>query len=206
MKLIDLTHTFTDHMPIYPGDPKPTLVQITELFKDGFVDHELKIGMHVGTHMDAPLHMIEGGKKLSDYEVDKFFGPGVLIDARDKSEISEELLVDLEINPGSIVLVLTGFSQKFGVSEEYFENYPTFTEGFATKLLELGVSMVGTDTPSPDKEPFALHKILLQKEILIIENLTNLESLLKVSDFQVIALPVKLDTEAAPARVVAQIL
>lgn len=206
MKLIDLSYTFIDGMPGYPGDPLVELKQIASMINDGHVDHELKTSMHVGTHMDAPLHMVEGGKKLSDYSVGKFFGPGVLIDARGKIEVGEEFLKDKKIDEGSIVLVLTGFSQKFGVSDEYFKNYPIFTEGFAKKLVELGVSIVGTDTPSPDKEPFSVHKILLAKDILIIENLTNLESLLEVSDFQVIALPAKLDTEAAPARVVAQIL
>ena len=61
------------------------------------------------------------------------------------------------------------------------------------------------DTPSPDKYPYKIHKILLKEEILIIENLTNLEELLGVNNFDVIALPAKFYSDGAPIRVIAQI-
>jgi len=76
MKLIDLTHTFIEDMPVYPGDPASKLKQIANIEKDGFVDHEIKTAMHVGTHMDAPLHMIQDGKKLSELSLEKFFWSG----------------------------------------------------------------------------------------------------------------------------------
>lgn len=65
--------------------------------------------------------------------------------------------------------------------------------------------MVGTDTPSPDKSPYLIHKILLKGDVLIIENLTNLESLLSHSEFEVIALPIRFEAEASPIRVVAKV-
>lgn len=49
-------------MPVYPGDPKPTLEQVAFIAKDTFNDHKLTTVMHVGTHIDAPLHMIANGK------------------------------------------------------------------------------------------------------------------------------------------------
>ena len=73
-------------------------------------------------------------------------------------------------------------------------------------MIELGVKIVGMDTPSPDRPPFAIHKLLFKNDILIIENLTNLEELLAHPQFDVIALPAKFDIEAAPVRVVAQVL
>ena len=78
MKYIDLTHTFDADMPVYPGDPLPELVQIADLHKEGYTDYQIKTGMHVGTHMDAPLHMLDGGKRLSDIAVEKFLGKGCL--------------------------------------------------------------------------------------------------------------------------------
>lgn len=63
MKIIDLTHSFTDKMPVYPGDPEPSLNKVADLNKEGYNDHLLKTVMHIGTHMDAPLHMIKNGKK-----------------------------------------------------------------------------------------------------------------------------------------------
>ena len=99
---------------------------------------------------------------------------------------------------------MTGFSNKFGVPE-YYESYPEITAAFASKMVELGVSIVGMDTPSPDRPPFVIHKLLLGNDVLLIENLTNLESLLEHVQFTVAALPAKFDAEAAPVRVVAQI-
>ncbi len=203
MKYIDLTHTFNSNMPVYPGDPKAELTQIS---KDGIVDHEIKSGMHVGTHMDAPLHMIKNGKKLSQFPIEKFIGNGVLIDARTKEKIDVDLLDEVRIKDKDVVLILTGFGVKFRKKpEEYYNKYPEITEDLAKKLVNLGAKIVGMDTPSPDRAPYNIHKILLSKEILIIENLTNLEALVGIKRFEIIALPAKLDTEAAMVRVIARI-
>jgi len=204
MKYIDLTHIFDTDMPVNPGDPIPELVQIADLHKEGYTDYQIKTGMHVGTHMDAPLHMLEGGKWLSDITVEKFIGKGCLIDARDASVISADFLEKSGAKKDDIVLVMTGFSKKYRETE-YYEKYPEIGEDFAGKAIELGVKIVGMDTPSPDRPPFKVHKLLLGKEILIIENLTNLESLTGVKDFEIFALPAKLHTEAAPVRVIAKI-
>lgn len=216
---IDLTQTFMVEMPVYPGDPKPKLKQIATIEKDGFTDHEITTGMHVGTHMDAPWHMIASGKKISEIDPEKFFGSGKLIDARGLEKIGPELLIGIEAGPprvdsskasgtrveaGDIVLVFTGFGSKFK-EPEYYEKYPELTEDFANKLVELKIKVIGIDTPSPDRPPFVVHKILLGNEILIIENLTNLEKLLN-QKFEVIALPAKFETDAAPTRVIAKII
>lgn len=205
MKYIDLTHTFTDGMPVYPGDSRPELVQVAYPERQGYTGYRITTGMHVGTHIDAPLHMLEGGARISDLASEKFFGRGCLIDARGESIIDVQLLEKSKIKAGDIVLVLTGFSEKFH-DPDYYTGYPVLTEKFARKLIERNVKMIGLDTPSPDYSPFTLHKLLLGHDILIIENLTNLHALVGVSRFDVIALPMKIDAEAAPASVIAQIL
>ncbi|MDE2312036.1 MAG: cyclase family protein [Patescibacteria group bacterium] len=197
---IDLTQTFTAAMPVYPGDPP---AQLTEISKGGIVDHLLKSGMHVGTHMDAPRHMLRGGKNLSDYGVEKFFGRGVLIDARGKDSAGPELLGPVVIQPGDIVLVNFGWADKFGRAE-YFAGHPVLTEEFARKLAGSGASIVGLDTPSPDYSPYLVHKLLLGRDILIIENLAEL-SKLGSQAFEVMALPAKLQADAAFCRVVAKV-
>ena len=202
MRTIDLTHTFDDGMPVYPGDPASHLSQIATIEKDGFTDHILETGLHVGTHMEAPLHMIEGGKYLSDIPPERFTGRGRLINAVGRSEIGAELLDGIEIGAGDIVLVMTGHAAKFR-GDDYYTSFPELTEGFAQRLTASGVSIVGMDTPSPDSPPFAVHKILLGGNVLIIENLTNLEALEGVDNFTVTALPMKLHADAAPVRVIA---
>lgn len=205
MKLIDLTHSFTDKMPVYPGDPEVSFKQVASVDKEGYTDHMINSTMHVGTHIDAPLHMIESGKKIDEIALDKFFGNGVLIDGRGKKQIDSSLLKNIKIEKESIVLIYTGFGEKYR-TKDYYVNYPHITEDFAEEMVKLGVKIVGMDILGPDEPPFPTHKILLSHEILIVENLTNLNELLGVQNFEVIAIPAKYHADAAPIRVIAKVL
>ncbi len=205
MKIIDLSHTFNSDMPVYPGDPKATLEQVAHIEKDTFNDHKLVTVMHVGTHMDAPLHMIPNGKKMAEIAPEKFIGNGMVFDVRGREKIDSSVCKGAVIKEGAIVLLYTGYGEKYRTND-YFEGYPELTEDFANKMVELKVKIVGMDMLGPDlDQPWVTHKILLGSEILILENLTNLDQLLKVKDFEIIALPIKLEADAAPVRVVALI-
>ncbi len=205
MTYIDLSHTFVDAMPVFPGDPAVTLKQITSIEKNGYTDHQLTSVMHVGTHMDAPLHMIAGGKYMDEFPVEKFVGTGVLLDVYKRPIIDVDALEGHTISEGSMVLLYTGMSEQYG-TDLYNSQYPRITDAFAQKLVDLRVSVLGMDMINPDKEEtYPIHKILLSQEILIIENLTNLSSLKGVASFDVYAFPMKLHAEAAPVRVVARL-
>ena len=205
MPIIDLTHTFQEAMPVYPGDPLPELKRIASLETDGFTDHLICTGMHAGTHMDGPLHMLERGEPLSQFPVERFFGRGRIVDARGREIVTEDLIDErsMLIEPGDILLVFTGWSQFYG-DPDYFTDYPQLSLSFARLAVERGVGLIGLDTPSPDGVPYAVHHFLLSHNVLIIENLTNLESLLSLADFEIIALPAKFQADSAPVRVVAR--
>lgn len=203
MKLIDLSHTFNETIPVYPGDPSPEFVQVSYIETKGYTGFQLKSIMHVGTHIDAPFHMLENGKRLSEIPIEKFFGKGILLDARGKANIDVDLLKNLSVENGAIVLIFTGRSKYYG-KDEYYKNRPEITESFAYKMVEYGVKIVGMDTPGPDRAPYNIHKILLSKEVLIIENLTNLEALVGIDKFEIVALPPKMHIDGAPIRVVAK--
>ncbi len=215
--LLDLTHLFTASMPVFPGDEPPVLKQSSQCEQTGYNDYRLTTGMHVGTHLDGPLHMIAGGKKLCEFPPEKFFGRGVLVDAREalslrgakrRSNLCLEasLLKPYNIQKNDIVLVMTGFSKYYREHQKkYFNESPVFSLEFAQTLVDKGVSIVGMDMSSPDKSPYEVHKLLLRHDVLVLENLTNLEKLIGVKNFDVIALPAKLDADSAPTRVVALI-
>ena len=190
-------------MPVFPGDEKPSLKGEYDTNSD-ISHYSVSTGTHVGTHMDGPLHMVKGGKKLSEIDPERFIANGYVIDVRGKAEIEVDVLHGKDIKEGDCVLFCTGFSKDFR-NPNYFENYPVLTEELAKKLVELKVTFVGTDACGPDTSPYTIHRILLPNEILILENLTNLEKLLNVSKFEVIALPTKFDADSAPVRVIAKI-
>ena len=206
-KWMDLTRTFSHGMAAFPGDEPPEVVKKTDIAREGYTTFRVTTGMHVGTHMDAPLHMIEGGKFLSDLPVDRFMGNGRLIDARGQSRITSELLHGVDLREGDIVIVYTGCERHFNDPERYFGSYPEMTEDFAWELVRAGTAVLGMDTASPDRDaPFVVHKTLLAREIPIIENLVNLEALAGAREFEVIALPVKFQCDGGPVRVIARIL
>lgn len=199
---IDLSVTLTAQTPVYPGDPAIKVEPTGIIEKDGYTDHLVSFGNHTGTHIDAPLHMIAGGKTLDAYEPKQFIGRGCIVDARDG--FNREALQAANIQPGDIVLFYTGMSEHYH-EPIYFETYPVMSQDIAQWLINRKIKMVGVDAGSVDsQDDFPIHKVLLGAEVLIIENLTNLKELLG-KDFMVYALPVKLDIDGAPARVLAQL-
>lgn len=188
-------------MPVYSYDEPASIKKIRNLAEHKYNDWLISSGMHTGTHLDGPGHLSDSDVLLSDLPVDRFVGKGFLIDARNKT-IDISLLKDMPSEDDFIVLILTGSDRDFG-TEEYFNNYPVIPADFAQELVKRKAKMVGIDFFSPDKYPFDVHKIFFENNVLIIENLTNLESLLGCDNFQVIALPLKTETDSALARVIA---
>jgi kynurenine formamidase len=201
---IDLTQTFIHRLPVFPGDIHPELVQHKSFKLDGYTDFNLSTGMHAGTHIDGPMHLTSIKQYLSEIPLDRFIGKGFLLDVRNQSVIRWENEYENQIEENSIVLFYTGFSPIFG-KEEYFTNYPVFDMDLAEKLIQKNIKMLGMDSPSPDKEPYSIHKLLLSNMILIAENLMNLDKLLGISGFEVIALPIKINADSAMTRVIARI-
>lgn len=202
MKLIDLSVPLNEKTPIYPGDPKTKIKPAGIFEKDGYEDHYVSVGTHVGTHIDAPRHMIKGGKSLDKFPADKFIARGILIDVRQGFSMGKVEKGNLQ--PGDIVIFYTGMSHQYH-KPAYYDSYPAISESIANYLVSTKANMVGVDMCSVDHEPFPVHRTLLKEEILIIENLTNLDKLIG-KKFKVYALPIKLEIDAAPARVVAEIL
>lgn len=203
-RYIDLSRLITDKMPVYPGDAPVCLENTVDIKTHGVANQHLSCGMHIGTHIDSPSHMIEGGKRLTDFPLDTFFAQAVLIDARGRSSIDVDLLEGKNLKPGQALLICTDWDGFYG-RPHYFSSYPAITKEFAQCLIDAQISFIGMDTPSPDYHPYGIHKLLLSHDILIIENLINLKELAQLSAFEVIALPLKIEADGALARVVARI-
>jgi len=199
--LVDLSVSLNEKTPVYPGDPETKIGPAGVLETSGYQDHYISIGTHVGTHMDAPSHMVKGGKNLDEFPLERFTGRGVYIKVDGAYDLEEVKKQDLRA--GDIVLFHTGMSEKYH-DPAYFESYPSIPEELAHYLVEKNVSIVGVDTCSVDVSPFPVHKILLGGEVLIIENLTNLGALAG-KECTVYAFPIKLQIDGAPLRVIAEV-
>lgn len=204
MKIIDLSVPVNEDTPAYPGDPKIKIDKIGSFDKDTYNDHQVSFGIHSsGTHIDAPLHMVAEGKSLEQIHISQFVGRGRLIKVDGKFDIDS--IKKAEVEEDDVVLFYTGMADVYGEDDKYYgDDRPEITEEVANYLVKKKIKMVGLDMCSPDKEPFKIHRILLGNEILIIENMTNLDQL-EGKEFTVFALPINLQLDGGPARVIAQI-
>ncbi len=203
-KFIDLTHEIKACMPVHRFDNKMNLYLDKTIQSNKFNNSRLEIGMHTGTHIDISSHLIDNGKVIADIDITHFTGVGKIVDVRGKDRIKLEDFNEDVICKDEIVIVCTGHSSNY-YKEHYFTDYPVFEPEVIELLIRKQIKMLGIDSPSPDKFPFEEHIKLFRNNIIILENLTNLESLLTIERFDIFAFPLKIQAEGSIVRAVAKV-
>ncbi len=212
MKIVDLTHLVNREMPVYPGTEKPEILNAMTIEKHGFAEKKITIYSHVGTHIDAPAHILESGDTLDKFHPDKFFGLACKVDLSDiqSGKIDLPLLKKNKniFEKAEFALLQTGWS-KYWNTEQYYGNFPTLTADAAEWLCSFPIKGIGLDTISADccnSTNLPIHKILMAHNKLIIENLTNLQSLPDCG-FYISCFPLKIeDADGSPVRAAAIML
>lgn len=208
MKVTDLTHSIYEKMPVFPGTEQPILERANTLEKDGFQEAKIIMYSHTGTHIDAPAHMLSDGAYLDSLKIDHFIGNATVIDFsnKDLQEIDAESLKPYEdkVRNVEFVIVKTGWDKHWG-KDKYYEGFPYLSVEAATWLSEFNLKGIGIDAISIDdihSTTFAIHKIFMEKNMLIIENLTNLD-MIHSEYFLLSILPLKSkDADGSPVRAI----
>lgn len=207
MKVIDLSHTIEEDMPTYTKNEKPQIYDIATIEKDGFNEKLLKICTHIGTHIDAPSHMINNGKNIDEFNISDFVGIAAIIDVSDRKEITVNELIKYgaQISNCDFLILRTGWEKYWG-KPNYFNNFPSLTEEAAKWLCDFALRGIGIDTISVDSFDsidFEIHNIILSRGKLIIENLTNLD-IINNKKFTLVTTPLKIKNgDASPVRAIA---
>jgi len=207
MRCIDLTQTISPGMPVYPGTEPPLISRPCTIELDGFNERKLTFYSHTGTHLDSPAHILKSGVTLDRLPLEHFCGTAVVIDATKtrKPEIHPKLLDNLGEDKVDFVIFYTGWYDKWG-KPGYFKGFPVPAPETAHKLANRGIKGVGIDAISVDpvhSTEFTIHKILLSRGMVIIENLTNLKSLVG-KKFSLYCFPLKIEAaDGSPVRAVA---
>lgn len=191
MTLIDLSHEIFDGLVTYKGLPAPIICDFwsretsAAFYENGdsFQIGKIEMVSNTGTYLDCPFHRYADGHDLaglplencSDLTAIRINVPYEKVGAAIDASFFEGY--DLK---NKAVLVATGWSKHWN-TEGYFEaGHPFLTPSAAEFLKQSGVKLVGIDSHNIDdtrQKSRPVHTILLRENILIVEHLTNLETL-----------------------------
>lgn len=228
-RLVDLSLEMYNGMPAHALFPSPIILQ--------YVDHEQakEAGLgtaddpftysvnyistleHVGTHVDAPLHVDPDGVPVDQMPLEWCTGKAVCLDLRHIPDLGLIDVADLEkaeqesgvTIDGHIVLLCTGLHERHFPRHEVVTQNPGLTAEATHWLADKGSRMHGVEGPSTDQagnKEFPSHRVCRDRGIYHFEWLINLEHLVGVGEFQLHAYPLKLrGGTGSPVRAVAEL-
>jgi kynurenine formamidase len=224
-RVIDLSQPLEEHMPNFPTHSKFFRNLWGSYWHGGrSLNYQITMNEHNGTHVDAPAHFISDSKPhahttIENVPLTRLMGRGVRLDCRGMKEgdyVSKDFVTAWEskhgaIEAGDIVLFNFGWSAHWALrpnGERYTTDWPGVAMDAAEYLIEKSCAALGVDTLSPDPHTALatkpIHPVVLEKQVLIIENLTNLELL--PDFFLFLALPLRIrGGSGSPIRAVALI-
>ncbi|MEO6214205.1 MAG: cyclase family protein [Vicinamibacterales bacterium] len=230
--IVDLSHAFGPSTLFWPTSPTKFELQKLAFGKtEGgyfYAANTLSTPEHGGTHLDAPIHFFEAGRTTEQIPLEQLIAPAVVIDVtgraaadRDYRATRDDVLqfekAHGSITRGTIVLLRTGWSRYWPNAKAYLGDdtpgdasklsFPSFGADAARLLVEeRGAAALGIDTASIDygrATDFQVHRIAAAKNVVGLENLTNLDRL-PPRGALVVALPMKIEGgSGGPLRAVA---
>jgi arylformamidase len=168
MKIFDISVDLYNGMPAFPGDPAPDIKRILTIPPDNANVSIISMGSHTGTHVDPPLHFIEGGLPLDRIPVDHLYGRAEVIDlAHVETGITAD---DLKGTKEKILLFKTTNSKLWRYTE-FRKDFVYVDESAARWLVDHDVKTMAIDYLSVGsfKGGEAVHRILLGAGITVVE-------------------------------------
>ncbi len=203
MQIYDVTRPVSPTMPVWPGDPPVSLNRVKRI-EDGAKDNlsHLACSVHIGTHVDAPLHFIAGGGDILSLSLDVLTGPATVVALPEADAITASDLERLNL-PLRVKRLL--FKTRNGAlpTTEFSKDFTALTLDAAQWVVERGVALVGVDYLSVEHYggDGSVHRALLGAGVVAVEGLDLRD--VPPGDYALYCLPLKLDgSEGAPARVI----
>ncbi len=202
---IDVSVDLYNDMVHWPDNP-PVQIEFAMQMSRGDVCNvsKLAMGAHTGTHMDAPLHFIEGGASIDTMPFAATIGKARVIEISDPVSIKPAELEKHQLQMGERILFKTRNSPRCWQSQSFVEDFVYISKEAAHYLALIRVCTVGVDYLSVGgyaHDGPETHRALLGAGIWVIEGL-NLAAV-QAGVYDLICLPLKMvGHEGAPARAV----
>jgi arylformamidase len=196
LELIDISLPVRPGMVLYPGDPTVTLERVASLANGDVANiSRLAFGVHTGTHVDAPVHFIDGAPGAEALPLDVLVGPASVLDLTAAEHLDASAFDGIDLAPR--ILLKTSNSDLWS-RDSFADDSLALTEDAARLLVDAGVRLVGIDYLSIGDE--AAHNVLLAAGVVPVEGL-DLRGV-EPGEYELICAPLKLvGSDGAPARV-----
>jgi kynurenine formamidase len=197
---VELSQVISPDIPLWPGDPKVVFKVVATMAKDGYYLRSFTIGEHSATHMNAPNSFIADNKQaITSYPAEQRVAPAVVIDVSAKCtqnpdyQLTQQDVLDWEVQngqiaPGSVVLMLTGWEDKWNDPKAFINldakgnlHFPGFAAATTKWLLsERQIAGVGIDTHGVDPgldTSYATNTAMAENHKIALECLGHLDQL-----------------------------
>ena len=207
MPLFDISLLISSNLPVWPGDPSIQINKLSDMANGDVcnVTH-ISMGVHAGTHVDAPHHFLNDHRTVDDLDLYTLTGKAYLVEfSRQIDVVSDKVLSSASIPEGvERLLIKTRNSELWRQGNNNFhENFVAINNGGAEWLVQKGIKLVGVDylSVAPFADGVPTHKTLLKAGLIAIEGL-DLSNVTR-GYYELFCLPLKIaNADGAPARVI----
>jgi len=198
-RIYDLSPPLSPRIAVWPGDVPFTREVTTP--PDGTTFSSIRTTLHLGSHADAPLHMVAGAAAIDEVPLETWIGPCQVVEAR-VAPRGRVRLDDLAEPPSAPRLLLkTG---TFGSRERFDDAFAGLDPSLAPELAARGVVLVGIDTPSVDPyddHAYTAHRALVRAAVAWLEGLALAH--VPPGLYELSALPLRIEGgDGSPVRAV----
>jgi arylformamidase len=200
---IDVTVPLRPGMQLYEGDPPVALQRVSSLAGGGICNlSRLDFGLHSGTHIDAPLHFIDGAPGVESTPLEALLGEACVVDAtKVTGQIDAAQLTSLDVPAGCERVLFKTTNSQLWQRDEFSRDFVALSEDAARELVRRGVRLVGIDSLSiaPFADPAPTHVALLEAGVVILEGLDLRR--VQPGAYRLLCLPLLIPgADGAPAR------
>ncbi len=206
MKIHDITVGISPDMPVWPNNPPVELERMNKI-EEGANSNvsRLALGVHTGTHVDAPIHFVPGTTGIDTLPLNVLVGRALVIHLPRTRRISADDLDGAGIPPSTHRLLIKTRNSSYWANndKEFHTDFVGIAPSGAEWLVDRRVELVGVDylSVAPWKESRPTHEILLKAGVVIVEGL-NLAKI-QPGRYELTCLPLKLiGSDGAPARAI----
>jgi arylformamidase len=199
---IDISQVLNDKIPVWPGDTPFQYMVSWGMEESGSVNvGQVTMSTHTGTHIDAPYHFDNEGKKVIELDFNLYIGPALVVQLQQPTSIGLKELQDVPLQGVKRLLIKSGAWQDKTI---FPKSIPHIEPELAAYLAEQGVQLLGLDLPSVDpldSKELSAHHELNRHGIHILEGLVL--DKIEPGEYELAALPLPLEqADGSPVRAV----